>query len=109
MTQKQMASVLIGSVLMILLGVFVYMQFTAETQKQSQNDSTGSTNNVMKTDSKKVESVPESIDAITESIFVESTVDTSALNAEAEGEAAELDEDNESVNNLENSYDENNL
>lgn len=109
MTQKQIASVFVGVVVVILLGVFVYKQYSPNTQQQSQADTAKYGNKMTQSDAKKLEAVPESIDGITESIFVEASADTSALDAEAEGEAAELDEDNQSVNNLENSYDENNL
>jgi len=111
MTQKQIVSVFVGVVIVILLGVFVYMQFTSDTRQAQTPNEVRLENAAVPSDSRTVkqEPVPESIDAITESIFVESSVDTSALDAEAEGEAAEIDADNESVNNLENSYDENNL
>lgn len=53
--------------------------------------------------------IPTSIDGISQSIESESNVDTSALDDETESEMAQVESDSQSVNDLGNSYDENNL
>jgi hypothetical protein len=51
--------------------------------------------------------VPSSIDDISSVIVSETAADTAALDAEANGELAEIEADSESVNSLNESYDDN--
>lgn len=53
--------------------------------------------------------VPETIDAISESIQDETAADLSALDEEEEGEVEDIETDSDSINNLGTSYDENSL
>jgi|GEM_PF-5171098 len=109
MTQKQTASVVVVLAIAAVLGVAVYMQFTKETKPETAID-TNSRQSLNQTEKAVVKQpIPGDIDGVTASISAESTLDTSALDDEVNGEAGELDQDNESINNLENSYDENNI
>lgn len=105
MTQKQILSMVIGVVLMVLVSVFVYRQYT-ENESVYGNQSPATVEPTMNRQDTMVP-VPEKLDDITAMITSESVDDFSALDEEAAGAAEEIDADSESVNNLGTSYDEN--
>src|SRR3989344_1829808 len=111
MTQKQMFGVAIGVFVIVFVSFFVYKQFSADTKWQTQSGSsvvTPKKTTQSETEMKQQVVVPNTIDSISQAIVEESSVDSQALDEEESGEAEEVDADADSINNLENSYDENN-
>lgn len=53
------------------------------------------------------EPLPKNVDGITDAIISETMADQAALDQEAAGEDAQIQEDSQSVNDLGNAYDEN--
>lgn len=103
MTQKQILGVVVGVALVIVVSVFVYRQYTGDMGNNS-NSAT-----MPKKMTEKKAPVPETVDGVVDSIVEETTLDTTALDDETAASLQELDADNESVNNLGTSYDENSL
>ncbi len=104
MTQKQILSAVIGVALAIVVGAFVYQQYTGDAGMNSGNTP-------KKMTEKKVAPapVPDTVDGVVGSIEAESSLDMTALDEEEMSAMQELDADSESVNNLGTSYDENSL
>lgn len=103
MTQKQILGVVVGVALVIVVSVFVYRQYTGDMGNNSNSATT------QKKMTEKKAPVPETVDGVVDSIVDETTLDTTALDDETTASLEELDADNESVNNLGTSYDENSL
>ena len=113
MTHKQVLGVAAGGVIIVAAFVSVYRQFAkpAPVSQMPATQSVTATKQSVATDTQVVKSaeVPSSIDAISQSITDESSADQSALNDEVTGEEFDMQADNQSVNDLGQTYDENSL
>ncbi|MBP9728078.1 MAG: hypothetical protein KBD27_01740 [Candidatus Moranbacteria bacterium] len=105
MTKKQIFLAGVGAVLMLLVCVFVYRQYTQNEDISQTRGTAEPQSNMTRKDT--LVPVPEKLDDITATITTESADDLSALDEEMTAVEAEIDLDSESVNNLGTSYDEN--
>lgn len=109
MTQKQ--AIMVGAVVVVAVGasIFVYQQYAEEQSVTSAPAAqTGKTTTATPRTIIPVEkTVPSSIDDISSAIVSETAVDAAALDAEANGELSEIEADSESINSLNESYDDN--
>lgn len=103
MTQKQILGIVVGIVVVALIGVVVYRQFTADIMPQPTTSSMTTKQTVP------AEPNPSAytVTGIEASIASESDADAAALDAEETGTLQDFDQDSESINNLGKSYDEN--
>lgn len=91
--------ILVGVIaLVFIVGlIFLYRNAAEESASYGMQDAPASPQ----------EPVPESVDEITDAIIQETMADQAALDREAAGEDAQIQEDSQSVNDLGNAYDEN--
>lgn len=101
MSQKQLAGLIAGGAIVILLGILVYQNFRSSDMI---GENLGSDPMMAMPEEKPV---PENVDDIALEIESETALDTAALNEELAAENAEIESDTQSFNNLSESYDPN--
>ncbi|OGI14373.1 MAG: hypothetical protein A3E38_00360 [Candidatus Moranbacteria bacterium RIFCSPHIGHO2_12_FULL_54_9] len=106
MTQKQLIGLVVGVLVLGAVFVYVYQQFSRTASRDAMLQKSAVTPSAKQEEQA---ALPTSIDDISRSIAGEIDADLSALDAEENGETAEIQADSESVNNLGTSYDENSL
>lgn len=105
MTQKQLLSVVVGLIVMLVVVALISVPFM-QNQGTKVNQPSSTIPKTMQRPSVAAP-VPAKLDDITSAITAESTDDLSALDQETVGAIGEIDADTDSVNNLGTSYDEN--
>jgi hypothetical protein len=96
--------ILLGSlsaVIVLAVLVFVY-------QKQMEKNADTMMPKMMQ-ETEKPKPIPTTVDGVADEIESEAALDEAALDAEIEGETAEVQADSQTLNNLSESYDENSL
>lgn len=107
MSQKQTIMVGVVVVLAIAASAFVYRQYAVDSsdvpasKTQADKPSTATPRTIVPVE----RTIPSNIDDISAVIVSEAVVDTTALDAEEQGELSEIDADSESVTSLNESYD----
>ncbi len=111
MTQKQIFGAIALLAFAALVFVLVYRQMVplSDVSKQAQKTTVSTEKQGTDTAAKTEAPIPSNIDDIARDIQGEVSVDTSALDDEESGELQGIEEDSQSVNNLEDAYDEDQL
>lgn len=118
MTQKQIVGSVIGVVALVVAYVLVYRQMSGQNQAQTtaeqaagiveqKNLAPAAPGNMAAGEIP--QPVPSSIDGVTQNIESGANTDATAMQNEADSANAQVESDKTSVNDLGQSYDENNL